>query len=660
MSLPRRNDPLLTPFSLSKLTLRNRIISTSHASMFDDGGMPTERYQAYHEEKARGGIAMTMIGGSAMVSRDSSWGGGQLDMSSDRIIPHLQRLSERIHAHGSAVMTQISHLGRRANALHGDWHPAIAPSRIREIRGRSIPREMDRNDIDRVIADYASAARRALEGGLDGIETLCGGHLIGQFMSPLTNHRTDSFGGSLENRARFGLMVHEALRKAVDDRLVIGIRLVIDEGVAGGLTAADGMALAQMFEREGQVDFFNAIYGRMDSDLVLSEDNMPGLFQPSAPYLESVRTFRAETTLPLIHAGGIRDTATARHVIAEGIADLVGMTRAHIADPHIVRRIEAGEEDRIRPCVGSSYCLYKKATCVHNAATGNELSIAHDVSLADTKRRVVVVGGGIAGLEAARVAALRGHHVTLFEAASQLGGQMLLATRAPYRTPLIGIIDWRVQELDRLGVRIQTDTLATCDDVLALSPDAVLIATGGIPDLEWLPGAVHCVSTWDILSGAVPLGFDILIYDGTGRQPAPSSALATAGMGRKTTLVTRDSHVGQEMPYQDSTGFRKNLGLQGVHCLTDLELIDVTQSGNRLHARFVHTFTGEHHCRDVDQVVIEAGTTPVLDLHDDLRASLNQPKSAMMEGGVHLIGDAVASRDIHAAIREAHLAARIL
>jgi 2,4-dienoyl-CoA reductase-like NADH-dependent reductase (Old Yellow Enzyme family)/thioredoxin reductase len=660
LSQTRRNDPLLTPFTLGKLHLRNRIVSTSHASMFDEGGMPTARYQAYHEEKARGGIAMTMIGGSAMVSRDSSWGGGQLDMSTDRIIPHLQHLSERIHAHGTAVMTQISHLGRRANALHGEWLPAIAPSRIRETRGRSIPREMDRDDIDRVIADYASAARRALEGGLDGIETLCGGHLIGQFMSPLTNHRTDDFGGSLENRARFGLMVHEALREAVGDRLIIGIRLVIDEGVAGGLTAEDGITLAQMFEREGLVDFFNAIYGRMDSDLALSEDNMPGLFQSSAPYLASVRAFRAETTLPLIHAGGIRDTATARHVIAEDIADLVGMTRAHIADPHIVRRLEAGEEDRIRPCVGASYCLYKKATCVHNAATGNEMSISHDIGPAKTPRRVVVVGGGIAGLEAARVAALRGHHVTLFEAASQLGGQILLASRAPHREMLGGIIDWRVRELHRLGVSIETDTLATRDDILALSPDAVLIATGGLPDLDGFPGGALCASTWDILSGAVPLGADILVYDGTGRQPAPSCALATADKGHKTTLVTRDSSVAQEMPYQDSTGFRTKLGLQSVLCVTDLELIDVTQTGNRLQARFVHTFTGAVHTLDADQVVIEAGSTPFQDLYNDLRAYLQEPGATPIPGGITRIGDAVASRDIHAAMREAHLAARLI
>lgn len=419
-------------------------------------------------------------------------------------------------------------------------------------------------------------------------------------------------------------------------------------------------ALAQMFERQGMFDFFNAIHGRMDNDLVLSEDNMPGLFQRSAPYLARVRAFRAETTLPLIHAGGIRDTATARHVIAEDIADLVGMTRAHIADPHIVRRLEAGEEDRIRPCVGASHCLYKKATCVHNAATGNEMSISHDIDPAETIRRVIVVGDGIAGLEAARVAALRGHQVTLFEAASQLGGQILLASRAPHRAMLGGTIDWRVRELHRLGVGIETNTLATRDDILALSPDAVLIATGCLPDLEVFPGGALCVSTWDILSGAVPLGADVLIYDGTGRQPNPFCALATAEKGHKTTLITCDSYVGQEMPYQDSTGFRTNLGLQGVRCVTDLELIGVTQTGNRLQARFVHTFTGADHTLDVDQVVIEAGSTHVQNLYNDLSACLQEPGATPIPGGITRIGDAVALRDIHAAMREAHMAARLI
>ncbi|MFW2541218.1 FAD-dependent oxidoreductase [Primorskyibacter sp. 2E107] len=651
MTPPASKDPLLSAFKLGKLTLRNRVVSTSHASMNDSMAMPADRYQAYHEEKARGGLAMTMIGGSAMVSRDSSWGGGQLDFSTDRIIPYLQELSARVHTHGAAVMSQISHLGRRANAFHGDWSAVIAPSPIREVRSRGFPREMDRDDIDRVIDDYARAARRAQEGGLDGVETLCGGHLIGQFMSPLANQRTDAFGGSLENRARFGLMVHEAIREAVGPDFAVGIRLVIDEGTEGGLTPDDGIALARMFEREGLLDFFDAIYGRMDSDLLLSEDNMPGMFQTDAPYLSSVARFRKEVSLPLIHAGGIRDTATARHAIREGIVDLVGMTRAHLTDPHLVQHLLAGTEERIRPCVGASYCLYKKATCIHNAATGNELTIPHHVSPADTPGRVVVVGGGVAGMEAARVCALRGHSVVLLEAATDLGGQLLLAARAPERDKLIGIVDWRIAELNRLGVDIRTNCYAELEEVMAEAPDTVFVATGGVPDLDGFDGADLCKSTWDFLSGAIPRADHVLIHDGTGRAPAPSSALQARKAGSRVTFATIDGVVGQEMPYQDNTGYRKRFAEEGVDVRADLDLIKVESAGAGIVATFANTFSGQTVTVEADQIVVERGTSPLNALYADLKSS------PQFLGKAHLIGDAVASRDVHASIREAYVTA---
>ena len=233
-------------------------MSTSHASTLDDGGIPKERYQRYHEEKAKGGIALTMFGGSSMVSRDSSWGGGQIDVSDDAIIPWLRQFSERIHGHGAAIMCQISHLGRRADAMGWNWLPTIGPSPIRETRHRNFPREMDRHDIDRVVREYAAAAKRCQEGGLDGVETVTGGHLIGQFFSPRTNRRTDAFGGSIENRARFGLMVHEAIRKAVGDDWLVGIRFVVDEATEDGIDFDECVRIAHLFEREGHIDFFNA------------------------------------------------------------------------------------------------------------------------------------------------------------------------------------------------------------------------------------------------------------------------------------------------------------------------------------------------------------------------------------------------------------------
>ncbi len=668
---PRRNDPLLTPFRIKGVEFRNRVMSTSHASTHDDAGMPGERYQRYHEEKAKGGIALTMFGGSSMVAPDSSWGGGQINVSTDAVIPYLRQFSDRIHGHGTKIMCQISHLGRRATSAATNWLPTVAPSAIRETRHRDIPREMDRTDIDRIIAQYAEAAYRCQEGGLDGVETVTGGHLIGQFLSPRTNQRTDNFGGSIENRARFGLMVHEAIRRRVKDDFLVGIRFVVDELTADGIDFEECLRLAALFEREGHLDFFNAIAGRMDTDLALAEHNMPGMSQPLTPFLAAVGEFRKHTKLPVFHAARIPDVASARHAIASGLLDMVAMTRAHMADPQIVNKLLRGEEDRIRPCVGASYCMYKKTNCIHNPATGRELTMPQIVPRAAVPgRKVVVVGGGPAGLEAARVSAERGHRVVLLEAGSRPGGQLLTAVRATWRRDLIAIVDWRVSELARLGIEIRTDTYAEESDVLALDPDAVIVATGGLPDTAWLDGAEHCTTVWDALGNPTEVKQDVIVYDGTGRHQAVSCALHLAEQGRQVQFATLDDNIGLEMEYNARVVYRKRFALNGVKVLADHQLIRVRPQGNRLVATFRSELTDLETELTAAQVVIERGTQPVTELYDGLRErSVNggitdidallagrpqlaeAPKGGTFE--LHRIGDAVTSRGVHAAIYDA-------
>ena len=254
MSDTRKNDPLFQPLTIKHLTLKNRIMSTSHASGMDTDGIPDEPYQRYHEEKARGGLALTMFGGSSSVSPDSRWVTAQLRLSDDRILPYLEKFARRIHALDCAIMCQITHLGRRADPVADHWMPTVAPSAVRETLHRSIPREIDQFDIDRIIRDFGDAARRCKDAGLDGLETHAGGHLIGQFFSPDINRRNDRYGGSIENRARFALEVHEEIRKRVGDHFLVGIRMSIGED-RGGLSEEDAIRIAQLLEREGAIDF---------------------------------------------------------------------------------------------------------------------------------------------------------------------------------------------------------------------------------------------------------------------------------------------------------------------------------------------------------------------------------------------------------------------
>ena len=271
-----KRDPLFQPLKIRHLTLKNRIMSTSHASGMDDDAMPDERYQRYHEEKAKGGLALTMFGGSSNVAPDSPSTFDQLRVDDDRIIPYFQQFSERIHAQGAALMCQITHLGRRGDPTADNWLPTLAPTSLRETLHRSIPREIDEDDIKRIVKSFGQAARRCYEGGLDGLETHAGAHLIGQFFSPDINRRTDKYGGSIENRARFALMVHEEIRKNVGDNFLVGMRMSIYED-RGGLSAEDALAIAQLMEREGAIDFLNCVSGRMDTELALAEKNMPGM-----------------------------------------------------------------------------------------------------------------------------------------------------------------------------------------------------------------------------------------------------------------------------------------------------------------------------------------------------------------------------------------------
>ena len=501
-------DPLLQPFQLKHLTLKNRIMTTSHEPAYPEDGMPKERYRAYHEERAKGGIALAMTAGSSAVSKDSPPVFNNILAYKDEVIPWIRNLTDSCHEHGCAMMIQLTHLGRRTSWNKGDWLPSVSSTKHREPAHRSFPKLIEDWDIERIIGDFSDAAERMKVGGMDGIELQVYGHLLDQFWSPLTNELTGPYGAdTLENRLRFPLDVLSAIRKRVGSKFIVGFRYTADEMQKGGITPEEGLLISQRLEKTGQLDFLNVVRGRVHTDPAMTEA-IPVQGMPTAQQIDFAGKIKQVTNLPVFHASRIPDVATARHAISAGLLDMVGMTRAHIADPHIVRKILEKREDEIRPCVGATYCLDRiynsgEALCIHNAATGRELSMPHSIRTTRENKKIVIVGAGPGGLEAARVAAERGHDVTVFEAADQPGGQIRLTAQSPRRQEMISIIEWRMEQCKKRAVSFKFNTYAERSDVIALDPEVVVVATGGIPNIELFETVgdpENVSSAWDLIS----------------------------------------------------------------------------------------------------------------------------------------------------------------
>ncbi len=672
------HDPLLQPFQLKHLTLRNRIMTTSHEPAYPEDGMPKARYRAYHAERAKAGVALAMTAGSAAVSKDSPPVFNNILAYKDEVVPWITDLTEGCHEHGCAVMIQLTHLGRRTTWNKGDWLPSVSSSRHREPAHRAFPKLVEDWDIERIITDFADAAERMKAGGMDGIELQAYGHLIDQFWSPLTNDLSGPYGAdTLENRLRFPMDVLSAIRKRVGDEFIVGMRFTADEVQKGGITAEEGLEITRILSATGQVDFLNVIRGRIHTDPAMT-DVIPVQGMKSAPHLDFAGRVKRETDLPVFHAARIPDVATARHAVQAGLLDMVGMTRAHMADPHVVRKIREGREDDIRPCVGATYCLDRiyqagDALCIHNAATGRELTMPHEITAAETSKKVVIVGAGPAGLEAARVAAGRGHKVVVFEAQPDPGGQIRLTAQSPRRREMISIIEWRMAQCAARDVQFHFNTWAEEADVLAETPDVVIIATGGLPSLELFETgqeAAHVVSAWDLIAGDVKPAGRVLIYDESGDHPGLQAAEVAAEAGAEVEVMTPDRTFAPEIMAMNLVPYMRSLQDKDVTFTVTRRLLGVAKKGNELVATIGTDYSDFTYDQTYDQVVVNYGTLPNDDLYQELRpASVNhgevdhealiagqsQTVSRNPEGAFQLfrIGDAVSARNTHAAIYDA-------
>ena len=668
-------DPLLQPYRLKNVPLRNRLVSTSHEPAYGEGGLPKDRYRLYHVEKAKGGVGLTQIG-TSMVSHDSpSSFGSNLVLYREEIGEWLRRLADEVHREGAAVTLQVTHLGRRTSHYTGDWLPALSASAIPEPFHRAMPKIAEDHELERIIADYAGAALMCREAGLDGIEIESYGHLFDGFLSPLTNHRDDRWGGDPERRLAFPRAVVQAIRAAVGPDFLVGLRAAVDEDIKGGLSLDEGLAAMRVLIADG-IDFLSVIKGTIDTDTGLARI-IPPMGTPSAPFLDFAgQVKQALPDIPIIHAARINDVATARHAVREGLVDLVGMTRAMMADPHIVNKIIAGQEARIRPCVGATYCLDAlhrtgDSKCIHNASTGREGVLPHQVPRASgPARRAVVIGAGPAGLEAARVLAERGHRVTVLEANTDPGGQLVIVGHSRRRRDLRGIIDWRLAEAEHLGIDIRCGVYAGVEDVLALSPDLVIAATGGLPDRSFLAAGADLVTdSWEAMTGPTLTG-EVLVFDAAGSHAGLDAAERALEAGARVEYVTPARTIAPEVGPLTSPGYLENFARNDTRVTLGWRLRQVAREGTRLRAEFASEYADRSIHRLADHVVIENGTLPNDELFfalAPLSRNLGQLDQAAFvairpqalapnpSGTFQLfrIGDAVASRNVHAAIFDA-------
>jgi dimethylglycine catabolism A len=676
-----RYPHIFTPIKLNQLTLPNRIYSTAHAEVYaETGGLPGDRYIRYYEEKAKGGLGMAICGGSSPVSIDVPQGAWRpVNLTTDRVIEPMALLAETVHRHGMKIMIQATHMGRRSAYAGDPWPHLVSPSGVREFVHRGNAKAIEIEDIKRIISDFAAAAKRVKASGFDGIE-ISAAHqqLIDQFWSPRTNMRTDEYGGSLTNRMRFGVEVLTAVREAVGGDFCVGLRMCADEFHDDGLDHEVLKEIAQAMSERGLIDFISVIGSGADTHNTLA-NCMPPMALPPEPFVHLAAGIKSVVNVPVLHAQGIRDITQAERILGNGLVDMVGMTRAHIADPHIMKKVREGREDQIRQCVGANYCIDRMYSgsdtlCVQNAATSREATMPHVITpTKGTKRKVVVVGGGPAGLEAARVSRSRGHDVVLFERNPAVGGQINLAAKAPQREQMAGIVRWFDLETKRLGVDRRLGIEATPDMVLAEEPDIVVLATGGRSFTDqvanWGAKDGLSVSSWDILSEKVAPAENVLVYDGISTHAGFGTADFLASRGSTVEIVTPDVKIADDVGGTTFPIFYRRLYSQGIIPTPSFWLDRVYAEGNKKIAVLRNEYTDEMEERAVDQVVIENGITPNVELYWKLKErSLNrgqvdlkslyaaEPQPALQEAmgdGRFLlfrVGDCVSMHNIHAAI----------
>jgi len=657
-------EHLFSPFKIRNVELKNRVFVTGHLTCFAEEGMPTDAQASYYAERAKGGVGLVVM--AWCVVHKNSWVLREAEAGfDDAIIPKYKMITDRVHAQGAKMFCQLGHSGRQGVSTYSKL-PLVSSSDIPCPINLEMPKKAEPEDIEELIQAHADAAVRAQKGGFDGVEIHSGygGYLVAQFLSPYANKRDDEWGGSLENRMRLLKEIIKRVRGAVGEDFVVGLQMSGDEYTPGGLNLDDAKVIAAVVEKDTSVDYITVKAGTW-----YSVDNIvPDMQHPHGLYVHLASGIREVVTrMPIFAVGRIISPLYAESVIAEGHADMVAMTRAHIADPEIMTKIREGRLEDIRECIGCNQgCIdtvYKMAHvgCIHNPAAGEEQTLGiGTLKPATARKKVVVVGGGPSGMKTAETAARRGHDVVLLEKSDTLGGQILLAAKVPLREEFSGIIRYIGGQLKKLPVDVRLNTEATVESVLALNPDAVVVATGSEPrtlgyqnirpDITEHPGVDqdNVIFIKEALTHPENVGQKVLLVDdGESNWKVMSTAVYLAEQGRQVEIISSLFYVGARIGGL-SIGilYGKLLGL-GVKFTPMTGFLGI--KGNTV--TMFHSFTNEERQEDYDTVVLCFYNKASDDVYYGLKGKVKE---------LVRVGDCLAPRDAQCAVREGEIAARAL
>jgi 2,4-dienoyl-CoA reductase-like NADH-dependent reductase (Old Yellow Enzyme family)/thioredoxin reductase len=619
---------ILSPVEVGPITMRNRIYFAAHATVF----LPlhagvNDQSIAYYEARAKGGAA-AVISGCHLIGPISTFTPNPpSNLADERTIPDLKRCADAIHQHGAKVICQLGAIGRLAETRpFGGVTWGASPVRLDfPPITWEIPHEMEIEEIQEIVQLYGKAAKNVKAAGYDGVEILGSGGLLNhQFLSPKINRRKDEYGGSLEKRLRLQFECIDAVKESIGNDMILGFKMPGDDFVDGGITLDEGKEIACALEDTGKLDYLTVVGGIY----INIPTHVPTMYYPLGPFVYLASEVRKTVRKINVNCmGRVNDPTFADKIIADGHADMVGMVRALIADPEFVNKAREGREDEIRRCVGCSEACYGRyrrgfhVSCAYNPQAGRELQFP--IVPATTKKRVMVVGGGVAGLETARVAALRGHKVSLYERESELGGQVRIASKATGRTDFDEMPRYYTYQMGLLGVDVHLETEVTPEMVMKVNPDAVVVATGSVPRELDVPGGDQnkVVEPRAVLQGKVEVGQNVLVIAGEHNMQALSTAETLAERGKKVRVLTEAFYAGSQAPFGDCSNVHSRLLRAGV-TITTLTTVKEIQGQTVITS---NVLTGEEgRIEGVDTVVAAMGGEADCALYRSLKGKVKE------------------------------------